>query len=183
MEKNNTSDIQFVKTARQFAFEKGILVFVCIIVVACFLGVALFADDLPALFLIACGFACLVGVGLAIKIIREINNVLAAGLDWKVTVSDQTLDWFSPVPEQMELFTVSLDHIANVKVPTTRYNNSKRTPKIEYLIEKTDGKTIELDRQMSGIAPRKVFEELKRRGVLLEMDTITKGSRVKIHQS
>jgi len=180
MEKNQTADVHFVKTAKQFALEKCLLVFVCVVLVACFAGVALFVQNLPILALVACGFACLIAGGLAIKIVGEIKGVLAAGLDWKVTVSDKTLNWVSPVPEQMKSFSVSLADIAHVKQLTTRYKNSKRTPKIEYLIERTDGKTIKLDRQMSGIAPRKVFEELKRRGVLFELDTVVKGSKVMV---
>lgn len=73
LEENQTPEVHFVKTAKQFAFEKCILVLACVVVIACFSGVVLFVNDLPVLVWIACGFVWLIGGAMVVKIIREIR--------------------------------------------------------------------------------------------------------------
>lgn len=180
MTDHDQTEVRFVKTARQFALEKLGFVLVCLAVAGCFAVVGFVVDDLPTLFWIACGFVCLVATVMAIVLIREISEVMKSGADWSVVVSDHTLTWNSPVPEQMKSFSLPLAEIAEIEQRMTQYNNSKRSPKVEFFIKRTDGDTVKVDRQKSGIAPRKVFLELQRRGVAFRETNSVKGSKLQI---
>ncbi len=172
--------IVFEKSAKAQAFEKGLFLLVAIIVGAVF-GSPFFMDiHLGLMWKIIIGVTIGISILLFIKLIREIIEILKTGESFRVTITEQELSWFSPVPKLMESFTLKLSDIRAVHRLITRYRNSKRSNKVEFKIETAKGEMFELKPQMCGINPHKVFKALEGKNIPYHVNTTTEGPKLKI---
>ena len=157
--------IVFTRSATSMAIEKYVSLAVSVIVGLVFALISWFAEDLPmfakAFFL----FAVTIALILSVAMFRQARAILKDGRDWQVEITDEMLSWFSPIPEQMESFEVKLSDIASVQQKQIQFRNSDRTPDTTFQIEFTDGRTLEIDPQLCGINPVKVFRVLEDKGI------------------
>lgn len=183
MSKSSEYITHFEKSARKVALEKSIYLVICILGAALFTVPILVVDELPTLALFGLVLGAVVAIVLAGVTFREISRIVRSGESWQVTVSDEALTWDAPVKEEMKSFSVAMSDILAVQEHVTGFRNSKRTPKTDFKIRLRSGKTIHLDKQRSGISPRKVFLELEARGVTFEQTDAWQGAKFKIGAS
>jgi len=167
--------IVFTKSAKRLALEKTFFLLVVVIVAGAFVSVFFLKDNVPMPVKILIVLALSVAIWMFKTIFREIIQVLKSGEDWRVEISDTMLKWHSPVPEQMQSFELTLSEIQSIQFIMTRYRNSRRSPKKQYLIESTRAGTVELDPQLCGINPQRVFKALESKGVSFESHMLTEG--------
>jgi len=172
--------IIFEKSAISQAFEKTVHLFVAVIVGVVFGSPFFMKIDLDMMWKIILGVAVIISILMSMKLTREIIETIKSGEAWRVTITDEELSWYSPIPDQMESFVIQLSDIKAVHRFFTRYRNSKRSPKVEFKIEFTNGEMLELKSQMCGINPQKVFKTLEEKNILFEVHTLTEGPKFKV---
>ncbi|MFQ1701306.1 hypothetical protein ACJ5NV_12005 [Loktanella agnita] len=127
---------------------------------------------------IASAIAVLIALGMIVALVREIRAVLASGQDWVVKITENALIWDSPVPEQMQPFTLALTEIAKTRRTMTHYRNSDKSADNIWEILLHDGPPLKIDEQLSGINPEKVFNALAQRGITFEKRSVTVDARL-----
>jgi len=172
--------IVFTKSARASAMEKALMALVSLIVGGGFAALIILLDDLHIAVIIAAGLAVLLSIVMTVKIIGEAIAVLKSGQEWRVEITQTTLNWYSPVPEIMQSFSVPLNHIRSVRRVFTQHRSKNQTATNKFYIEFTNGQSFELKEQMSGISPMKVFKALEGVGVDFIQDREIVGSRLKL---
>jgi len=172
--------IVFTKSARASAIEKALMALVSLIVGGGFAALIILLDDLHIAVIIAAGLAVLLSIVMTVKIIGEAIAVLKSGQEWRVEITQTTLNWYSPVPEIMQSFSVPLNNIRSVRRVYTQHRNKNQTATNKFYIEFINGEFFELKEQMSGISPMKVFKALEGVGVNFIQDKERVGSRLKV---
>jgi hypothetical protein len=147
------------------AIEKYVILAVFAIIGLVFALIFWFAENLPMIARTFLLFAVTIALILSVIEFRQARAILKDGRDWQVEITDEKLTWFSPIPEQMESFEVKLSDIASVQQKQIQFRNSDRTPDTTFQIEFTDGRTLEIDPQLCGISPVKVFRVLEDKGI------------------
>ena len=170
--------VVFTKSARASAMEKVAMVFVALVVGACFAGLVILKKDLPLAVLIASGLAVLCSIWMTIKLIRETIAVLKSGEEWRVEINQHSLSWYSPVPDIMQSFQVPLTSIQSVQRVYTKYKGSGRNATNHFYIHFTNGQAYELKEQLCGISPMKVFKAIEDYSIPFIQETKSAGSRV-----
>ena len=171
--------IEFRKTAKRVATEKTVMFIVCVIVAGAF-GFLLFSGITDIMVVkIASIFAVLVALVLAFALLREIRQIRDNGQDWVVQITDKELIWDSPIPEQMQPFRLNLSDITQLLRTHTYHVNSNKPSKTTWEILPNSGSPLEINGQMSGINPEKVFKALEEKGITFERRSIKKGKKVK----
>lgn len=167
--------IVFTRSATSMAVQKFIGLTVALVIGLIFALIFWFVEDLPTIAEIALVFFVIVALALSVAMFRQARAILKDGRDWQVEITDEMLSWFSPIPEQMESFEVKLSDIASVHQKQIRFRNSDRAPKTTFHIEFTNGRKLEIDPQLCGINPIKVFRALESIGIEFALSTETKG--------
>ncbi|WP_299731092.1 hypothetical protein [uncultured Tateyamaria sp.] len=168
--------IVFTRTATSLALEKFAYLAVAIVVDIAFLSVFWIVELSPMIVKAASAMAVLIALFISIKLLKEALAILKDGRKWQVEITDDQLSWFSPLPDQMEPFEVKLRDIASVQKKIIQYKNSKRSPKTTFHIEFTDGRIQEINPQLCGIHPAKVFSALEGKGIKYVSGTERRGS-------
>lgn len=172
--------VVFTKSAAASALTRGLSALVSLIVGVCFIAVFLLVSDLHLAVKIAIVPAVIISAWITIKLIREAVRIFQSGETWRVEITDQHLLWHSPVQELMQSFQLPMNQLKTVRRICYLAKNSKATPRNKYFIELHDGRAVEIDDQISGIAPRKVFKALGEIGIPFQEDIERHGADYKV---
>jgi len=170
----------FTKSAANSALTRSLNALISLCVGVCFLVVHFFVSDLHLAVEIVIGLVVIISIWMTLKIICEAIFIFQSGDAWRVEITDQYLLWHSPVQEIMKSFKLPMDNLKTVRRICYIAKNSKVSPRNKYLIELHDGSVVEIDDQISGIAPHKVFKALDKLGIPFHEDIERHGADYKV---